>query len=169
MRSTVRFASITTREPNSHSAAAPDTAFGSAPTAARASLGDHPEQAIRDQTERVIHQVADTTGGVILGRAAAIVLRDRPSALHVRLDGPSEARIQRAVGLEGVNEEQARKLLEETDRAREAYVKHFYRCDARDATHYHLVLDSTALELDDCVELILAAAKARNLTPRRRR
>ena len=146
-------------------AAAPDTAFGSAPTAARASLGDHPEQAFRDQTERIIHQVADTTGGVILGRAAAIVLRDRPSALHVRLDGPSEARIQRAVGLEGVDEEQARKLLEETDRAREAYVKHFYRCDARDAAHYHLVLDSTALELDDCVELIVVAAKARNLIP----
>ena len=77
------------------------------------------------------------------------MLRDRPSTLHVRLDGPSEARIQRAVGLEGVDEEQARKLLEETDRAREAYVKHFYKCDARDASHYHLVLDSTALEFDD--------------------
>ena len=144
-------------------AAAPDTAFGSAPTAARASLGDQPEQAFRDQTERVIHQVAETNGGVILGRAAAIVLRDLPSALHVRLDGPSAGRIQRAIGIEGVNEEQARKLLEETDRAREAYVKHFYRCDPRDACHYHLVLDSTALEIDACVELIVAAAKARNL------
>jgi cytidylate kinase len=146
-------------------AAAPDTAFGSAPTAARASLGDQPEQAFRDQTERIIHQVAETNGGVILGRAAAIVLRDRPSALHVRLDGPSEARIRRAVGIEGIDEEQARKLLEETDRAREAYVKHFYRCDPRDACHYHLVLDSTALEVDACVDLIVAAAKARNLTP----
>jgi cytidylate kinase len=146
-------------------AAAPDTAFGSAPTAARASLGDQPEQAFRDQTERVIHQFADTEGGVILGRAAAIVLRDRPSTLHVRLDGPVEGRIQRAVGLEGIDEEQARKLLEETDRARESYVKYFYRCDARAACHYHLVLDSTALELETCVELIVVAAKARNLAP----
>jgi cytidylate kinase len=145
-------------------AAAPDTAFGSAPTAARASLGDQPEQAFRDQTERILHQVADTEGGVILGRAAALVLRDRPSALHVRLDGPVEGRIKRAVGLEGLDEEQARKLLEETDRAREAYVKHFYRCDARDARHYHLVLDSTALEFDTCTDLIVAAARARNLT-----
>jgi cytidylate kinase len=146
-------------------AAAPDTAFGSAPTAARASLGDQPEQAFRDQTERILNQVADTEGGVILGRAAAIVLRDRPSALHVRLDGPAEGRVRRAIGLEGLDEEQARKLLEETDRAREAYVKHFYRCDARDARHYHLVLDSTVLEFDTCTDLIVAAAKARNLTP----
>ncbi|MDQ1431388.1 MAG: hypothetical protein QOF40_1990, partial [Actinomycetota bacterium] len=32
---------------------------------------------------------------------------------------------------------------------------------ARDACHYHLVLDSTALEFDTCVELIVTAALAR--------
>jgi cytidylate kinase len=143
-------------------AAAPDTAFGSAPTAARASLGDQPEQAFRDQTERILHQIADTEGGVILGRAAAIVLRDHPSALHVRLDGPPEARVQRAVGFEQLDADQARKLLGETDRAREGYVKHFYKCDPRDACHYHLVLDSTALDFDTCSELIVAAARARS-------
>jgi hypothetical protein len=142
-------------------AAAPDTAFGSAPTAARASLGDQPEQAFRDQTERILHRVADTEGGVILGRAAAIVLRDRPLALHVRLDGPVEARVQRAAGFESIDEDQARKLLVETDRAREGYVKHFYKCDARAACHYHLVLDSTAFELDTCVGMIVVAARAR--------
>jgi cytidylate kinase len=143
-------------------AASPDTAFGSAPTAARASLGDQPEQAFRDQTERILHQIADTTGGVILGRAAAIVLRDQPNALHVRLDGPVEARVQRAIGFEVADEARAHKLLVETDRTREAYVKHFYKCDPRDACHYHLVLDSTAIEFDACAEIIVTAARARN-------
>ena len=143
-------------------AAAPDTAFGSAPTAARASLGDQPEQAFRDQTERILHQIADTSGGVIVGRAAAIVLRDQANALHVRLDGPIEARIQNAIGFEGADEAHARKLLIDTDRTRESYVKHFYKCDPRNACHYHLVLDSTALEFETCVEIIVAAARARN-------
>jgi cytidylate kinase len=142
-------------------AALPDTEFGTVPSAARATLGDQPEQAFRDQTERVLHQVADTDGGVILGRAGAIVLRDHEHALHVRLDGPLDARVQRAVGLEGVDEDQARKLAAETDRAREAYVKHFYKCDARDPSHYHLVLDSTVLDLDTCVDLIVTAARTR--------
>src|SRR5258708_6447429 len=100
------------------------------------------ELALRDQTERGIHQIADTEGGVILGRAAAIVLREQPRALHVRLDGPVEARIQRLIGFEGMDEIAARKALAETDRAWEGYVKHFYKCDARAAAHYHLVLDS---------------------------
>jgi cytidylate kinase len=139
----------------------PDTEFGTVPAAARTSLGDHPEQAFRDQTERVLHQIAETDGGVILGRAGAIVLRDHPGALHVRLDGPLEGRVARAVGLEGIDEAQARKLAAETDRAREAYVKHFYKCDARDACHYHLVLDTTVLEFDTCADLVVAAARAR--------
>src|SRR3954454_15943287 len=44
-------------------AALPDTEFGAVPTTTRASLGDQPEQAFRDQTERVLHQVAETDGG----------------------------------------------------------------------------------------------------------
>ena len=43
------------------------------------------------QTERVLAEIADGAGGVVLGRAGALVLRDRPDALHVRLDGPRGA------------------------------------------------------------------------------
>ena len=124
-------------------------------------LSDQPEQAFRTQTERVLRQVARTDGGVILGRAAGMVLHEHPNALHVRLDGPLDARVHRAMTYEGLDEEHARKLLAETDRAREAYVKHFYRCDARDATLYHLVLDSTALDLTTCTDLVVAAARSR--------
>jgi hypothetical protein len=40
------------------------------------------------------------------------------------------------------------------------YVKHSYRADPRDPRRYHLVLDSTALALATCVELIVTAARA---------
>jgi cytidylate kinase len=146
-------------------AAAPDTAFAAAPIAATAPLGDQPEQAYRDQTERVLRQIADTDGGVILGRAAGMVLHNHPNALHVRLDGPLEARVQRTMSYEGVDEARARKLLVDTDRAREAYVKHFYKCDARDAARYHLVMDSTGIELGTCVDIIVVAARSRMQLP----
>ena len=56
----------------------------------------------------------------------------------------------------------AERHVEGTDRAREAYVEHFYRRSARDAGLYHLVIDSTALALDVCSDLIVAAARARS-------
>jgi cytidylate kinase len=105
--------------------------------------------------------VADAGDAVVLGRAAAIVLRDRPQALHVRLDGPEEARIAQAMRVEEIDEEAARDRQRGSDRARMAYVKHFYDADPRDPRYYHLVLDSTALPLEACVELIVTAATAR--------
>ena len=113
-------------------------------------------------TEDVIRERCSEGSGVILGRAAAVVLRDRPGALHVRLDGPADRRLAQAMELEGVDLESAERHLRETDRAREAYVQQFYGFDARDTGLYHLVIDSTALALDACVELIALAAAARS-------
>jgi len=62
--------------------------------------------------------------------------------------------------VEDIDEDEARRRQKSSDRARIDYVKHFYRADARDARHYHLVLDSTAVPLATCVELIVTAARA---------
>jgi cytidylate kinase len=119
------------------------------------------DDAFRQATEQVLREHAAGEGAVILGRAGALVLRDQPHALHVRLTGPEPARIEQGMRLEGVDHATAARHLEDTDRARQAYVHHFYRCDPRDARHYHLVIDSTAIPLDACAELIVLVARAR--------
>src|SRR3712207_6917086 len=53
-----------------------------------------------------------------------------------------------------------RSRREQVDRAREAYVRHFYRADPTESSHYHLVIDSTALPLPVCAALIVDAAGA---------
>jgi hypothetical protein len=120
------------------------------------------ERSFLRATEAVIREHAAAGSGVILGRAAAIVLCDAPGALHVRLDGPAERRLAQGMELEGADRDTAARHMRETDRAREAYVNQFYGADARDAALYHLVIDSTALALDACVELIALAAAARS-------
>jgi cytidylate kinase len=123
------------------------------------------ERAYRQQTERILAEVADSGGGVVLGRAAAIVLGERPDALHVRLDGPPERRLADAVARSGRPEDDVRRDLEANDRTREAYVRHFYRCNPASARHYHLVIDSTAVSLDTVVDLIVLAARDRGIGP----
>jgi cytidylate kinase len=118
------------------------------------------ERAYREEAERVI-RARVREGGVFLGRAAAIVLRDHPTALHVRLDAPPDARVAQAVRLLGLDEDTARREQRDADRARDAYVKHFYATDPADPRLYHLVLDSTAIDLETCAGLIATAARAR--------
>jgi cytidylate kinase len=123
------------------------------------------DRAFKDECERVIRGQA-RDGAVVLGRAAAVVLAGRPGALHVRLDGPAEARVAQAARILGLDEARAREERRDADRARDAYVRHFYRADASDPALYQLVLDSTALELDTCAELIAVAARGRLRTAR---
>lgn len=118
------------------------------------------EDAYRTQVESVIRELA-ASGGVLLGRAGAVVLASDPRALHVRLDGPPEARVTRAMALQGADEETATRAQRETDRAREAYVENLYGISPRTASLYHLVIDATALPFDTCIELIERAARAR--------
>jgi cytidylate kinase len=60
----------------------------------------------------------------------------------------------------GSDDERAmRKLVEETDRNRKAYFRHFYRADPDDLSLYHLVIDSTIVDLDACGDLICLAAE----------
>ena len=92
----------------------------------------------------MLAEIADGAGGVVLGRAAAMVLGDRRDALHVRLDGSRDRRLAAAVLRSGRSEDEVRREMEAADRSREAYVRHFYRCDPGEARHYHLVIDSTA-------------------------
>jgi len=91
------------------------------------------------------------------------VVGERPDALHVRLDGPREARLEAAIGRSGRSREDVIREMEANDRSREAYVRHFYRCDPSAAQHYHLVIDSTALPVETVVELVLTAARGRGI------
>lgn len=111
-------------------------------------------------TESVIRTIVGRGGGVVLGRAAALVLADRDDALHVRLDGPAERRVAQAMRLVGVDEGTATAQQRDTDRARAAYVKHFYRAEPTSMQLYHLMLDSTALLLDVCTDVIVNVATA---------
>jgi cytidylate kinase len=111
----------------------------------------------RRETERIIRAHA-VHGAVVLGRAGSIVLREHPDALHVRLDGPQERRVEQLMALEGIDRATAERRRRAGDRAREAYVRHFYSADARDPSLYHLVIDSTAIPFATVVELIAMAA-----------
>ena len=69
--------------------------------------------------------------------------------------------MRQAMEIEGIDRADRRAPAERTDRFRRAYIETLYGVDLREPGVCHLVLDSTAIPLDDCVELIAAAAAAR--------
>jgi cytidylate kinase len=61
----------------------------------------------------------------------------------------------------GVDEEVARRRQREVDRARDAYARVLFNARQDDAALYHLIVDSTALSVGACVDIIMRAAADR--------
>jgi Cytidylate kinase-like family len=112
----------------------------------------------RRETEKLLNAQCESGGGVMVGRAAAVFLRQHPGVLRVRLDGPREARLRQAMAIGDVDEETASETLDRLDQTQAAYSRELYGADLADPSHYHLVIDSTAVDLDTCLTLILTAA-----------
>ena len=126
------------------------------PTPETASLVDA-HGAVRDLTEQVIQEVARSDKVVIVGRGAAVVLKDHPRTLHVFICAPEAARIATVMQRFGLDEPTARGRGREMDSARAAYLRQAYGVDWLDPLLYDLILNTGRLGYDRSADLILAA------------
>lgn len=122
-------------------------------------------RSIRSQIEEFLAR-ASISGGVAVGRGGMVILRSVAWALHVHLGGPREARVAQRMALDGIDRATAEARQKAEDEGRMSYVSRVYGVDGGDPAWYHLMLDSTALDADTCVELIVTAANARTRRPR---
>ena len=100
-------------------------------------------------------------GGVIMGRNAALILANRPAALHVRLDGPLAQRVERAAADSGISVERAAKRQKREDQVRADMSLRLYGWDPRANERYDLVVNTGTMDLDICVEIIVQAARVK--------
>jgi cytidylate kinase len=103
---------------------------------------------------------AGRTGGVVLGRAGAVVLASVPGALHVYLGGDRDARIERVMDDDGTDRATAARRVKANDRARRDYVRSVYGIEGDNPSLYHLMIDAVSLGVDVCVDLIVAASES---------
>ena len=149
-----------------------------------------PGDARRREIEAELRALREAGGGVVLGRAAAVLLRDDPQVLRVLLTGPPERRIAQAMTIDGIDQATATRRLELTDRARMAYHQTLYCVDPRDDEalpprdrldrdrprrlrrpdrRRHMITEAVDDLSDDLVELLQAAHPPADGQPARRR
>lgn len=120
-----------------------------------------PRKAIVRLSQEIIREAARSGNAVIIGRGSAYLLRDHPGALQVFLRADPAFRIETVKELFGLNDEEARKRLKQTDANRAAYVKQLYGHNWLGPEHYDLVIDTGRLGFEGAAEVILAAAERR--------
>jgi cytidylate kinase len=90
--------------------------------------------------ERVIIDIAEKGGCVIVGRGAPYFLRQRHDAFHVFLYAPYEEKMRRVVEW-GKSQREAEDLLATVDRDRAAFVRKYYNKEWPDRYLYNMMLN----------------------------
>ena len=92
---------------------------------------------------------------VILGRCADYVLYDDPNCFRIFIHARQDIRIKRVMATMDLTQEEARRLAENTDRARASYYKRYTGREYGNQIYYHLGLDSGLLGTEESVESIV--------------
>lgn len=119
------------------------------------------EATIVKMTERVIAEAAAEGRVVLVGRGAQALLAQRGNALHVYVVGSKAWRRKLAAERLGVDPANVDRVVDDTDKQRDHYVKAHYGRDRQDLTTYDLVLNAERLGFEGAAGLVVAEAKRR--------
>lgn len=113
----------------------------------------------------LIRELAARGEVVILGRGSQMILADMPRALHVLCVAPRQVRAHRLAEREDIGMDEATRRTAESDRARCAFYKKFWRVEVEDPKLYDLTIDTSRLSYEIATDLVCAAAKAKSAVP----
>jgi len=119
--------------------------------------------------KRAVTGACDTGDLVVVGRGGQLLLKNEPCALHVRIEAPLEVRVQRVIELLRQSKEpylatvdvrrEAQDRIERRDHASAEYIKNFFHARWDDPLHYHAVLNTGKITIDQAVQTVLYMAR----------
>lgn len=115
-----------------------------------------------DALETVIQNLVLEGNVVLVGRGTQFILHNYQSVLHVLLVAPLEKRIERVMAQLQVDEDGARRQIEEFDRTRRAFIRRFFKRDLENPQYYDLVISTKYITYDTAARLIVSAATEKN-------
>ncbi|MGA2511374.1 MAG: cytidylate kinase-like family protein [Candidatus Acidiferrales bacterium] len=92
--------------------------------------------------EKVVEEFAEGGNCVIVGRGAPYILRNRPDAYHVFVYAPVEEKLRRLKSI-GQSEKEALRLIEEIDRERASFIRHYFNKEWPLRSLYNVMINSS--------------------------
>lgn len=97
---------------------------------------------------RVLRSLAEEEDCIIIGRAGFHIFRDNPNALHLLIIANRDARIARIAQKQNLTLDEAAKLVEKVDEARDTFVKNVANTSRYDARNYNFTFNVTGVQPD---------------------
>ena len=127
--------------------------------AGRDITGKSVEDMVYEAQRKVILELADKEPCVIIGRNADYILKDRDDVLNIFIHGDMPEKIQRITRLYKVEEQEAVKMMADTDKRRRTNYNFYTEQKWGKASNYTLCLNSSQLGYDRCEMIIMECVK----------
>src|ERR1035437_1674919 len=102
----------------------------------------------------IMRTIAAEGNAVIVGRGSPFFLREREDTFRVFIYAPHDEKIRRLLAM-GKSREEAEDLVENVDKERMAYIKHYFNAEWPTRSLYHLMIN-TAVGDENVVATILS-------------
>lgn len=111
---------------------------------------------------KIIQELGNIQSCIIIGKCANYVLRDYKNVISIYIEAPRKACVESVMGLLGVTEHEAHKIIEETDKYRSDYYKYYtHGEDWTNPVSYDMTLNSFRVGRMQCVDVIMDYLKVK--------
>lgn len=119
------------------------------------------DEQLIEVTHHIIEEAIARGPVVVVGRGAQDMLAAREDALHVFCYAPRKALIARTMQREGVSAEEAARLVDETNKRRDQWVRLHWERDRRAHENFDFSVNTERLGIQGAADLIVTAARMR--------
>jgi CMP/dCMP kinase len=119
------------------------------------------DEQLIEVTRHIIEEAIARGPLVVVGRGTQEMLAAREDTLHVFCYAPRKALIARTIKREGVSAEEATRLVDNTNKDRDQWVRLHWERDRRAHENYDLSVNTERLGIEGAADLIVFAARSR--------
>lgn len=124
----------------------------------------HTSKIFANLISAVLADMAVLNDLVTLECGGQFIFRSFPNALHIRVIAPRDIRVHNIMRDTGGAFDQALHAIEDEDRRHARFLRSSFRRLTETPERYDLLINSGTLEVDHCVELVLAAIRIKRLS-----
>ena len=103
---------------------------------------------------RTIIQLARIGHVILVGRAAHLITARFPRAVHVRIIGSFERRVERVAESKKCSWDEAASEIRKVDDQRRHFISAYFHSDLDDMSHYDLLFNTDRVSVEECARLI---------------
>jgi len=102
----------------------------------------------------LLKKLAEEESCIVIGRCAFHIFKDHPHCVRIFVHGSEQYRLKHAMDYFKVSEEEARRMMEDTDKKRYDYIKKYTGTSGFDLRNFDFTFNADVLSIEEMADIV---------------